>query len=293
MAYYPKAAMRPDGEFVVVWASLGQDGSDDGIFGRVFGATGGPIVPEFQVNTYTSLNQQHADVAYDEDGSFIVVWESFGQDGSEDGIFGQYFSSGGERVGGEFQINMYTTQNQFRPRVTSIDAGEFVVIWTSESQDGDDVGVYGRLVKRLVGPIGEEFQVNTYTIGPQGIRGATAVDRIGRGRAVVAWESGAAFEIGQDGSEQGVFAQRYCVESVSATCGDATCRRSVDPDGVDSDTITATDALLVLNGAIGLDACVPCRCDVNSTSGVTATDALLTLSKAVGAAVSLNCPPCS
>ncbi len=293
MAYYPKVAMHPDGHFVVVWASLTQDGSDDGVFARRFSVQGEANAPEFQVNTYTLANQQHADVACHEDGTFFVVWESFGQDGSDDGIFGQYFSAVGGPVGPEFQINAYTPHNQFRPHVTWLDSDRYLVVWSSDGQDGDDVGVYGRLVASSSGPVGEEFQVNTYTTGPQGTNGTTAVARTERGRVVVVWESGAGFEIGQDGNGPGVFAKKYCVENVAATCGDATCRNSIDPDPAGPDAVTATDALLALDGAVALDDCALCRCDVNDSNDVTATDALLMLHKSVGQPVSLVCPPCS
>jgi len=48
---------------------------------------------EFQVNTYTTSHQLSSgpgahQVAADASGNFVVVWNSNGQDGSLDGIFG-------------------------------------------------------------------------------------------------------------------------------------------------------------------------------------------------------------
>ncbi len=40
-----------------------------------------PEGPEFQVNTYTTGDQESPDVAMDGAGNFIVVWQSYGQDG--------------------------------------------------------------------------------------------------------------------------------------------------------------------------------------------------------------------
>jgi hypothetical protein len=56
--------------------------------------------------------------------------------------------------------------------------------------------------------------------------------------------------------------------------------------------ITATDALMVLNAAIGLGSCENCVCDVNRSGGVTASDASVLLAAAVGQPDVLDCEPC-
>ena len=63
-------------------------------------------------------------------------------------------------------------------------------------------------------------------------------------------------------------------------CGDAT------GDG----SITATDALLVLQVAVQLAECSPFVCDVDSSGTTTATDALLVLAAATMQPVTLSCP---
>jgi hypothetical protein len=52
----------------------------------------------------------------------------------------------------------------------------------------------------------------------------------------------------------------------------------------------AVDALAILRGAVGGPACPPCLCDTTGGGGVTASDALLTLRAAVGLNVVLDCP---
>jgi hypothetical protein len=66
----------------------------------------------------------------------------------------------------------------------------------------------------------------------------------------------------------------------AGTCGDAT----------DDGAITASDALRILQSAVGIVQC-SCVCDVNG-SGVTATDALAVLNAAVGLPVQLDCQSC-
>jgi hypothetical protein len=74
--YLPKIAAGPSGS-LVVWTSLGQDGSREGVFGRFL--AGGTQVsgPEFQVNTTTASQQMHPAVAWNGVDHFLVVWTSF------------------------------------------------------------------------------------------------------------------------------------------------------------------------------------------------------------------------
>jgi hypothetical protein len=56
-------------------------------------------------------------------------------------------------------------------------------------------------------------------------------------------------------------------------------------------TIAATDALIILKAAVGQSLeCPPERCDVDSSGSLVASDALRVLQTAVGLDVELNCP---
>lgn len=139
----PDVALDMRGNFVVVWSSYLRDGSQHGVFGRRFLSSGAPTGTEFQVNTYTTGNQSDAilatdfaRVAMEADGRFIVVWNSFGQDGSFDGIFGQRFASDGARAGTEFQVNTYTVDQQIDPSVAFGNGGEFLVLWSTATAFG-------------------------------------------------------------------------------------------------------------------------------------------------------------
>ncbi|GIX50407.1 MAG: hypothetical protein KatS3mg132_601 [Limisphaera sp.] len=62
---------------LVVWTSLEQDGSREGVFGRVLDLSGLPIGAELPINTTTVSQQFHPTVAGDGAGRFLVVWSSF------------------------------------------------------------------------------------------------------------------------------------------------------------------------------------------------------------------------
>ena len=198
---YASVAANAAGNFVVVWASAGEDGAGGGVFARRFSSSGAPLAVEFQVNTYTGTNQAYPAVATSASGDFVVVWDSYGQDGSVYGIFARLFSSAGVAVGLDFQINSRTTSSQSRPAVTREATGAFVVTWSSGSQDGQGFGIFARRLSSTGGVFGVEFQVNTHTITDQ-FMPAIASDL--DGDFVVAWQSSL-----QDGSGDGVFARRF------------------------------------------------------------------------------------
>jgi hypothetical protein len=138
------------GNFVVVWESALQDGSGQGIFGQRFSASGAPAGAEFKVNTYTTSDQGRPSVALDSSGNFVVVWQSAGQDGSANGVFGQRYAAAGTLLGGEFRVNTFVTNDQMDPSVAADDAGDFVVVWTSSGQDGSNYGVFGQRYSQIV-----------------------------------------------------------------------------------------------------------------------------------------------
>jgi len=86
----PKVASDSVGNFVVTWQDYGQAFA---VFAQRYSSAGVPLGGEFQVNTYATGFQGYPSVSSDSAGSFVVVWESYDQDGSGPGIFGQRYSA--------------------------------------------------------------------------------------------------------------------------------------------------------------------------------------------------------
>jgi hypothetical protein len=206
---YSAVATDATGDFVVVWQSLGQDGSDLGVFGKRYDSAGAVQGVEFQVNTYTTNAQARPAVAADAAGNFVVTWDSFTKDGSDYGVFGQRYSSAGSAQGSEFQVNTYTTNRQNRSAVAADAAGNFVVVWQNVGRDGSSFGVFGQRFDSVGAALGGEFQINTFTSDRQQYP-AVAADAAGN--FLVVWQS----EF-QDASSFGIFGQRY--SSAGATQG--------------------------------------------------------------------------
>jgi hypothetical protein len=197
----PSVAMDSDGDFVITWHD-NQDGSSNGILAQRYNSVGLPQGSEFQVNTYTTGEQVAPWVSIDNDGDFVIAWTSNGQDGSQWGIYAQRFNSSGIAQDGEFRVNAYTTNEQQSASVAMDSDGDFIVAWESDVQDGSGNGDYAKHYNSVGVQQGSEFRVNTYTTNQQ--RHPT-VAMEGGGDFVVAWHS-----LGQDGSQYGIYAQRYC-----------------------------------------------------------------------------------
>jgi hypothetical protein len=191
-------ASTPDGRVMVVWHSLLQDGSGSGIYARTYASSTAPPGPEIQVNTYTLGSQAWPAVAADAGGHFVVAWSS-PQDGHNYGVFARRFDALGQPVAGEFLVNTYTTGSQTAVSIASDAAGNFVVAWQSQGQDGDGYGIFAQRYDATGVRVGGEFQVNALTAGDQG-EPEMAADA--EGNFVVTWTLSA-------GANADVRARRY------------------------------------------------------------------------------------
>ncbi len=94
-----RIVMNSLGNFTIVWQSQGQDGNSWGIFGQNFNRDGAALGNEFRINTTTPSSQRLPAVGGSADGDYLVTWASFGQDGSAEGTYGQFFSEPVDVVG--------------------------------------------------------------------------------------------------------------------------------------------------------------------------------------------------
>jgi len=205
----PFAASDDAGNFVVSWSGAGipQPAQFD-VFAQRFDATGAPLGGEFRVNTVTAGTQLLTSMASDPAGNFVVVFQSYGQDGSGYGVFAQRYASTGEPLGGEFQVNTFTTRNQSAPAVALDAFGNFVIAWTgpTEPLGSNRFDILARRYNSSGRPLGGEFRVNTHTRGDQR---SPAIASDAAGNFTVVWESA---------DESDVFGQRY--SSSGAPLGD-------------------------------------------------------------------------
>ncbi|MGE0093268.1 MAG: Ig-like domain-containing protein [Alphaproteobacteria bacterium] len=176
-----------DGGYVVTWHSLNQDSGDGwGVYGQRYDASGVSVGGEFQINTYTTNSQMQSDVAATPDGGFVVVWQSYEQDGSGWGVYAQRFDASGAMSGSEFRVNTEASLDQAMPKVSTLPDGGIVVVWQSLGQDGNGQGIYVQTFDAVNNPTSDEILVNTVTAGDQVNPHVTVLSD---GRFVVTWDS--------------------------------------------------------------------------------------------------------
>ncbi|MCA9706125.1 MAG: hypothetical protein KDK70_09780 [Myxococcales bacterium] len=194
----PDVAVRDDGQFVVCWED--QPLAFD-IVCRLYTAAGVPLSGELVANATTADNQNLAVVEVANSGEYTVAWQSAGgQDGDSVGIFMRRFSAAGVALdAADVQVNQFTALDQQGPAIGMNAAGQFVLAWSSDGQDGSSTGIYARRYAATGMPLGPEFQVNGTTAGAQN---NPVVALNADGDFVIAWQTA-------DDGVTGVFAQRY------------------------------------------------------------------------------------
>jgi hypothetical protein len=192
---WPSVAINDWGEFVVVWATGGQDGDATGIAGQQFNPGGSLFGSEFLVNTTTSGAQTFPVVDINESGEFMVAWGSnhggFGYEG-----MGQSFDAAGTPMGAEMKIS---SARGAEPSVAMDEFGGFIAVY--ERPDGSSAGVSGQRFTPGGGRYDFEFRVNTYSYDPQS---HAEVGMTFQGSFVVVWNSRS-----QDGDSYGIFGRAF------------------------------------------------------------------------------------
>jgi hypothetical protein len=202
----PSVAMDSNGDFVVVWTSYLQEGSDPNIYAQRYNAVGVRQGGEFRVNAQTTGTHNTPSVAMDDAGNFVIAWTDFVQDGSGLGVYARRYNAAGAAQGTEFRVNTFTTSSQSLPCVAVDADGDSVIAWQSLGQDGSGYGVYAKRYNSVGVPQGSEFRANTFTPNPQ-THASAAIDA--DGDFVIAWSSL------QDGSDYGSYAQSYNLAGVA------------------------------------------------------------------------------
>jgi len=173
------------GRFVVAWEG-------DGIQALRLDPEGTVGTP-FRANLSTVEEHCCPSVAMRSSGDFVVIWKRFppGQT-APSYLFARLFNASGAPRGPEFLVNSFTdlAGYQSSPAVGMDQSGRFVVVW-EDYEPGEFFGIFARRFDVGGEPLGDEFQVNTYTTGTQY---NPVVAASPAGSFVVAWTNGSAFE---------------------------------------------------------------------------------------------------
>ena len=80
-------------DYLMVWTSMGQDGSSEGVYGQMLASDGALSGGEFRVNTTTPSQQIHPAVASDGIATFLTVWTGFIGGPNSFDLFAQRYAS--------------------------------------------------------------------------------------------------------------------------------------------------------------------------------------------------------
>jgi len=127
----PGVAVASDGSFMVVWGAYDMANPTNSwdIYARTFSSAG--IGGTTVVVNSRLYGDEYVPRISAIGADYLIVWTSLGQDGSREGVYGQFLHENGSRVGAEFRVNTTTVSQQMQPAVASDGVGQFVVIWTS------------------------------------------------------------------------------------------------------------------------------------------------------------------
>ena len=133
----PAVAGASDGTFIVSWSERDTVVKNNrwDVYARVFSSTGKPGASVQRVNTQL-YGDQFAPSISSLGSDYMVVWTSKGQDGSREGVYGQYLRANGTLAGGEFQVNSTALNQQIHPVAAGDSSNRFVVVWSSYSGVG-------------------------------------------------------------------------------------------------------------------------------------------------------------
>jgi hypothetical protein len=168
----PSVAAASDGSFMVTWVAHDMADADNSldVYARSFSSAGigGTTL---RVNSHI-YGDQYAPRISAIAGDYLVVWTSLGQDGSREGVFGQFVHEDGTLVGAEFGVNTTTLSQQMQPVVASDGASQFLAIWTSYVGAPNNFDLLAQRylnVSAILQPMAAPFVCAPFTVNVSGV----------------------------------------------------------------------------------------------------------------------------
>jgi len=141
----PSVAVATDGSYLITWTAHDQVVASNSfdIFGRTFSSAGSATAAVFRINSYL-YGDQYLSRASSLGFDFLVTWTSLAQDGSREGVYGQFVHNNGSLTGSEFRVNTTTISQQMHPAVASDGANQFLAVWTGFTGSANGFDLYAQ-----------------------------------------------------------------------------------------------------------------------------------------------------
>ena len=163
----PAVAGASDGSCLIAWTARDMANFDNSldVYGRVI-KNGVPFTPVFYLNSYL-YGDQYAPRLSSLGLDYLATWNSVAQDGSQQGVFGQFVHADGSLTGLEFRVNTTTASQQMHPAVAADGVSRFLVVWTSFSGLANGFDLFAQRyanVSALLNPMSAPFVWAPFTV---------------------------------------------------------------------------------------------------------------------------------
>ena len=174
----PQVQLLANGNIIFVWQGSVTATSIPNIYARFAKGSGGGgttygtnfYTSDIQVNTYKLDQQVDPAVAALPDGSAIIAWSSYGENGSGSmwGVYARRLTAKGAAISADnagstkqFLVTQYTSYNQRNPAVATLASGNYVIAWVSEQESAfNNVDIYARIFTPDGVPVTDEIMVD-------------------------------------------------------------------------------------------------------------------------------------
>jgi hypothetical protein len=137
------------------------------------------------VNSVATGKQRYPDVAMDDQGNFVVVWEDDQDDNGYYQIYARGFTANGTERFADKAVNSVAAGQQYQPAIGMDAVGNFVVAWEDDQDGNNSFQILARGFTATGAQRIADFTVNTVSAGQQ-LNPAVALDA--SGDFIVAWE---------------------------------------------------------------------------------------------------------
>lgn len=141
---HPAVAWNASEDFVVVWQDDSNLNGLHQIRTRGFNADGTEKIMQFTVNVGSAGQQLDPDIAMDDSGNFVIVWED---DSDSDGLYQVHargFNATGTERWSEFTVNTGSAGQQEDAKIAMAPNGDFVIVWEDDRDSDGLFEVKGR-----------------------------------------------------------------------------------------------------------------------------------------------------
>ena len=140
----PVVAAAADGSLLVAWAEKDMVVHTNGWDIKVRPvSSAGLLGPVSLANSYL-IGDQYAPRIAANGGNAFLVWTSLGQDGSWEGVYGQFLQFDGTPVGSEIRLNTTTVGRQIQGTIVADGSARFLGLWACYSGGASGVDLFAQ-----------------------------------------------------------------------------------------------------------------------------------------------------